>query len=85
MSLIVAALFVSAQAAAAPESTVPPPVAAPVPAPKVKEKKICKTEDADSGSHMTRRLCLTEQQWAERNHTMYDSARAGITGAAQDH
>ena len=85
MSLIVAALFVSAQAAAAPESTVPAPVAAPVPTPKVREKKICKTEDAESGSHMTKRLCLTEQQWAERGHSMYESARSGITGAAQDH
>jgi len=85
MSLIVAALFLSAQAAAAPESTVPAPVAAPVPAPKVKQKKICKTEEAESGSHMSKRVCLTEEQWAQRSGGMTDSARSGFSGTAQDH
>lgn len=81
MSVIIAALLVSAQAAAAEPSAAPQAAA---PAPK-KEKKICKADDITSGSRMARRLCLTEEEWAERSHTMSDSARSGFSGSAQDH
>lgn len=55
-------------------------VASPAPA-KVKEKKTCKVDDADSGSHMVKRLCLTEQQWQERGGKgMMNNSRAGLSG-----
>jgi hypothetical protein len=68
MSFIVAALIVSAQTAAvevqqpavAPATTAP---AAAAPQKPAKPKLICKREDADSGSHMSRRTCMTAEQW----------------------
>ena len=60
MSFVVAALLLSAQVADQP-AAVTPPVAAPA-APK-KEKKICRVDDADSGSHMVRRICRTAEEW----------------------
>ena len=61
-------------------STAPAPVAKPA-----KEKKICKVEDADSGSHMARRLCLTQDEWAHRGQGMMNNSRSGFTGAADNH
>ena len=65
MSLIVAILVVSAQAVAAPQPVAPAPAISPVPAPtKVKEKKICKVDDAaDSGTRMAKRICRTADEW----------------------
>ena len=65
MSFIVAALIVSAQTAAADAPQAAAPVATPaaVPEKSKKPKLICKREDADSGSHMSRRTCLTAEQW----------------------
>jgi hypothetical protein len=31
-----------------------------------KEKKICKTEDDTTGSHMVKRTCLTQLEWDNR-------------------
>ena len=84
MSLVFAVLLVSAQAAvqpvAAPEAS--PSAEAPK---KAKEKKICKLDEATSGTRMAKRLCLTEEEWANRSQTMYKSARSGTTATAQDH
>ena len=87
MSLVVAVLLVSAQAAAADAQPVAAPEASPaVEAPKkAKEKKICKLDDATSGTRMTKRLCLTDEEWAKRSQNMYESARSGTTATAQDH
>jgi len=82
MSLVFAVLLVSAQAAAQPVAT--PEAAAEAPK-KVKEKKICKLDEATSGTRMAKRLCLTEEEWANRSQTMYKSARSGTTATAQDH
>jgi len=56
MSIIVA--FLLASATAAPEQPVAAaPAEASAPAKPVKEKKICKADpEADSGSHMVRRI-----------------------------
>jgi hypothetical protein len=82
MSLVFAVLLVSAQAAAQPVAA--PEAAAEAPK-KVKEKKICKLDEATSGTRMAKRLCLTEEEWANRSQTMYKSARSGTTATAQDH
>ncbi|MFL6781094.1 MAG: hypothetical protein ACJ8FF_05415, partial [Sphingomicrobium sp.] len=83
MILMTAALLVFAQPAADQQ---PPSPATTVPAPKtVKEKKICKTDDAASGTRMTKRICLTEGEWAQRTQGMSQSARAGMSGKAEDH
>lgn len=84
MSVFAVALLFSAQASVAPQP------AAPVLAPAVKpakEKKICKIDDADSGSHMVKRLCLTAQEWQDRGdgQNMTHSSRSGITGRPTDH
>jgi len=84
MSVVMALVFMVSGEAADPSPTAGP-ATAEAPAPKKKEKKICKTEDASSGSRMAKRLCLTEDDWARRNHTMMDNARSGFSGAAEDH
>ncbi len=53
--------------------------------PAKKPKKICKADDVTSGSRMGKRLCLTEDEWAQRSHSMMDSARSGFSGKAEDH
>ena len=82
MSFVFAVLLVSAQAAA--DSQQAPASTAATPAPK-KEKKICKVDEATSGTRMAKRLCLTEEDWAKRSKSMYDSSRSGTTATAQDH
>ena len=84
MSLIVVALFVSAQAVAEPQSTVPAPVAAPAPAPKVKVQKVCRTEEATSGSRMPHRVCMTEEEWDNHAQGMSNSAHSGYSGSTDD-
>ena len=70
MSILLAALFLSAQpVASAPVATPAAPPAA-VPAKPKKEKKICRVDDADTGTHMVKRVCLTQEQWdAQRGRT----------------
>jgi hypothetical protein len=78
MSFFIAVLLVSAQAAAAPQSPAPESVASAAPAAtKAKEKKICKSIDADAGSHMAKRECLSREEWAQRN--AFGSSRSGIS------
>jgi len=61
MSLLLAALFMSAQPVAqAPAAT--PATSAPAAKPK-KEKKICRADPTETGSHMVKRICLTQEQW----------------------
>jgi hypothetical protein len=81
MFLISAALLVSAQAAADQQPAAPVPSVAPAPK---KERKICKLDDT-SGTRMAKRLCLTDEEWAQRNPNMMDNSRAGLSGKAQDH
>ena len=81
MSLFVAFLMVSANAAADPAATVPVQDSAAV-APAVaekpkKQKLICKTDDADSGSHMARRVCRTAQEW--NSVPQADNSRSGFS------
>ena len=83
MSLLVAVLLVSAQATA--DAQLPAPAPATSSASKKKEKKICKTDDAESGSHMVKRTCRTEQEWEQRGQGMVDNSRSGFSGKAQDH
>jgi hypothetical protein len=87
MLLIAAALLVSAQTPADQQASQPAPpaeAASAAPAPK-KVKKICKADEATSGTRMAKRLCLTEGEWAQRGHSMTDSARSGFSGKAEDH
>jgi len=85
MSLVFAVLLVSAQVAAADVQPVAAPEASAEAPKKAKEKKICKMDDATSGTRMTKRLCLTDEEWAKRSHNMYESARSGTSAKAQDH
>jgi hypothetical protein len=69
LPLLAALLLSGDPTAAAPAATTAPPqsnfVIAPL-KPK-KEKKICKTDPAfDTGSHLIKRICLTQQQWDAR-------------------
>jgi tRNA/rRNA methyltransferase len=83
MSLIVAALLIFAQAADQPPPA-PAQGSAAAAAPK-KLKKICKLDDLTSGSRMAKRICLTEEEWAQHSQGMTQSARAGFSGKAEDH
>jgi len=63
MSLL---LFVALLSVNPPFQAAPAPAAPAVAAKPQKEKLICKVEDGDTGSHMMKRTCLTEQQWNDR-------------------
>jgi hypothetical protein len=80
MTLLLAALLVASDpAVAAPQPATAASVAA-APAPKAaKPKKICKSLDADTGTHMSRRLCKTEDEWAlyNRGSSVDDPATKG--------
>jgi predicted secreted protein len=72
----------AAQAVADPSAVVAP--VAPVATAKPKEKKICRVDDADSGSHMIRRICLTAEEWQNRGKSMVNSSRSGFTGKVEN-
>jgi predicted secreted protein len=83
MFLILAfALASGAPGSDQPAAAVP---AAPAAAPAKKEKKICRIDEATSGSRMAKRLCLTEEEWAQRSQGMTQSARSGFSGKSEDH
>ena len=64
MSLLIAAMLLSAQAAPQPQTAVP---ATPAQVAKpIKEKKICRRDDDTTGSHMVKRTCLTQSEWDAR-------------------
>ena len=81
--LLLATLLASAQPTADPQSSAPAPAEAPAPKP-AKPKKICKADEEASGSRMAKRLCLTEEEWAQRKAGMTESARSGFSGQAED-
>jgi len=87
MSFIVAALIVSAQTAAADvqQPTIAPATTAPAaaaPQKPAKPKLICKREDADSGSHMSRRTCMTADQWNAGGDVGTSRSGTSISGEA---
>ena len=86
MLFLAAALLAATDPAAPTVAPAQPTQAAETAAPK-KPKKICKTEDAGSGSHMVKRLCLTEDEWAQRGQGMINNSRSGYSGSAstEDH
>ena len=61
MSMMLAILLVSGQTQAV-QPSMPTVPSAPA-AKKAEEKKICRSVDAESGSHMSKRTCLTEREW----------------------
>jgi hypothetical protein len=61
MILLGAVLVLADPDVASPQAV--SPVAAPAPATAVKEKKICKNLDGDTGTHMSRRTCKTADEW----------------------
>ena len=66
MMLLLAALLVASDPAVAAQQPVAAvPAAAPAPAAKpAKPKLICKSLDADTGTHMSNRVCKTKEEWA---------------------
>jgi hypothetical protein len=75
MSIIVAFLLASASTTSDPSAAAAAPTAAPAPAKPAKEKRICKSDDSDPGSHMVKRTCKTEQEWQQQG--VLGSARSG--------
>ena len=63
MSILLVALLISANPAVAQP---PSQAAATQPAKPKKERKICKSEDDVTGSHMVQRTCLTQEEWDSR-------------------
>ena len=55
------------------------------PAKPQKPKKVCKADDSASGSRMSKRICLTEEEWAQRAQGMTNSSRSGFSGKSEDH
>ena len=80
---VAALMLVSVQAIADQQAAVPQPVTAPTAAAPKKEKKICRVDDADSGSHMVKRICLTAEEWQNRGGKgMMTSSHSGLSGQA---
>ena len=78
MSVLFALLLVSADPAATQQPTASAPEAAGQEAPKpIKEKKICKNNDDNSGTRMAQRICRTESQWKQGG--MLGSSRSGFS------
>ena len=64
MSVFIAVLLFSAQAVVAPQTALPAQATTPAPSVKpAKQKLICKVDDADSGTRMSRRVCRTAEEW----------------------
>ena len=83
MSLLIAVLLVSTQAAADQQTAVPAQGTTPAPTARpAKVKKICKSEDADSGSHMARRVCLTAEEWNQKPQLGTGRSGYSISGEA---
>lgn len=76
MSIIVAFLLSSA-AVASDQPAAATPTEAPAPIKPAKEKRICKTEDADPGSHMIKRTCKTQAEWNQQG--VLGSSRSGFS------
>jgi hypothetical protein len=76
-------LLVSDTPATTTDAAVTATQAAPATAPKVKEKKICKTDPEYTGSRMKKNICLTAADWAKRNGSGVSNDRAGRTYSAQ--
>jgi predicted secreted protein len=84
--MFVAALMLVSAQALADQSTVAAPVAPMAAAPaKAKQNKICRVDDADSGSHIVKRICLTAEEWQNRGNVMTNSSHSGFTGKPADH
>ena len=79
MFVTIAALLASAQPVAQP----PQPAAEP--AKPAKARKVCRADEALSGSRTAKRLCLTEEEWAQRRASMTNSSRSGFSGKAENH
>ena len=62
MSILLALLLVSGQSGAAHQPNAMPVTAAPTEK-KAEERKICRVQEAESGSHMSKRTCHTEREW----------------------
>ena len=58
---------------------------APAAAPAKKEKKVCKVDEASSGSRMPHRVCMTQSEWDGHAQGMSNSAHSGYSGSAEDH
>jgi hypothetical protein len=71
MSILLAALFLSAQPVAQASAAVPA-TPAPVATEKPKkEKKVCRADPTETGSHLVKRICLTQEQWdAQRGRSV---------------
>lgn len=65
MSLFLVAFLLAAE----PVAVAPPVEPATVEKPR-KPKKICRKQAADTGSHMAKTLCLTQEQWDTRNASL---------------
>jgi hypothetical protein len=71
MSMLLAALFLSAQPVAQAPVVAPAAPPAVVPAKPKKEKKICRADPTETGSHLVKRICMTQEQWdAQRGRTV---------------
>jgi hypothetical protein len=44
---------------------------------KAKEKKVCRMDDADAGSHMMRRVCRTTEEWNQQPN--YGTGHSGLS------
>ena len=69
--LVASALLASPEAAA----TSPAPAQAATPAPAAKPKRICRTEEAVTGSITPRRICVTVPQAASAPAPAQDASR----------
>jgi hypothetical protein len=84
MSVLFMLLLVSSDPITAQQSAPAPDISAAQPAQKkAREKRICKTNDDNSGTRMSQRVCRTESEW--RQESLLGSSRSGLSVSGDVH
>jgi hypothetical protein len=72
MFVFVIALLLSAGPATVQAAPAQSPYVAP--AKPENEKKICKAEPPETGSHLIKRVCLTQDEWDRQGRAVYEES-----------
>ncbi|HEX5237051.1 MAG TPA: hypothetical protein VFW39_01125 [Sphingomicrobium sp.] len=81
MSMLLAALLISANPTPAQQPTATTAATPSQPAKPPKEKKICRADPTETGSHMVQRICMTQDEWDQRGRSL-DEFHSTIGGVS---
>lgn len=85
MSVLLAAAFLLSADPAAVQQQPSAPATDASPAPKkVKEKRICRKQQAEVGSHMSPTICLTQHEWDLQGNGVNLGDRSGASTSREE-